>query len=326
MKIKGTMLAIMLVMLLPAVSAFAASGSVPPPTVGLGALNSWLFWPSPYDPKVVFYFGVNNNPVDVLFTKMPPASVYEKWAGEDNPAPLIWYMQHDDPLGKNDPTFGGLFFAQGVTYTPTIIRVMNSEHFAPTMLGGYNPPGITTPANSTWSYAYGWSFGDTPTIAHNYGKVYLTSTAPTTTTTTTTTPSSNKTGTGTVVTKTGTGTGTKPGGSSTKPRKSSTKPGGTGTKPGGSSTKTQNPGGSVGTTTVKPNTVVPPYPPQLRHATMPHNYVQKVRQEQRNLGNHAIPVRRGTPWVIVAAGAAVLIGLGWFGVARWRYRRRYSFR
>ena len=105
------------------------------PAVGMPPLTEWVFNGSNIDPGVDFDYSGN---VVVFPIATNVSSVDAHWNGIDNPAPLLWYAKHVGPTW-----LGQSMMPQGVKYSPALIATMNAEGFAPSMVGGYNPPGIT---------------------------------------------------------------------------------------------------------------------------------------------------------------------------------------
>ena len=102
------------------------------PYAGLPAITKWIFDNNAYSPGIVFVFGTTSEGFP-LNAKAPAAA--KTWGGWDNPSSLIWYYQH---VSKTD--FGNSVFGNGVKYSTRLIEVMKQEHFAPSMVGGVNPP------------------------------------------------------------------------------------------------------------------------------------------------------------------------------------------
>ena len=125
-------------------TASAASGSCSP------ALNSpikgWAWFASP-QPGITFIsdadtqFGFGDFPAGVSY----PAS----WSADpiNNPAPLLWLAQHV----PSDANAFAQIFSSCQSYDPALIQTMNADHFAPSMVGGANPAGITTVSTTTTS-------------------------------------------------------------------------------------------------------------------------------------------------------------------------------
>lgn len=126
---------------------------VPPATTARGApapLTGW-HW-DPRIPGVVFTFAGHPRHWAYSFPTgqepcAPPhgyGAIAAQWGGLDNPAPLRWYAHHV----QESPPLGWWVFGPGPTQhtpiPPRLVAVMNREHFAPSLIGGYNVPGLTT--------------------------------------------------------------------------------------------------------------------------------------------------------------------------------------
>lgn len=103
------------------------------PAAGLPPMTEWLFTSTPYNAGIEFGFGTDFEAFPL--NAYPPKNASTTWGGMDNPAALIWYYQH---VSKTD--FGNSVFGNGVKYSTRLIEVMKQEHFAPSMVGGVNPP------------------------------------------------------------------------------------------------------------------------------------------------------------------------------------------
>jgi len=79
------------------------------------------------------------------------ASIDQSWGGFDNPAPLLWYVQHTP--GSSTQIY--LLFGPCMTYSPALTQAMQTNHFAPSEIGGVNPPGLTAPTNPPTSGSTG---------------------------------------------------------------------------------------------------------------------------------------------------------------------------
>lgn len=107
-------------------------------------------------PMIAWYWGGNGGItvdysgsfVGFPFSQVPSSSVMATWGGIDNPAPLLWYAQHVNKTWLGFTLFGG-------KYTATLIAKMKAQDFAPSMVGGINPPGMSggTSPTSTQSSA-----------------------------------------------------------------------------------------------------------------------------------------------------------------------------
>ncbi len=126
----------------------------------LGGAPAWAY-SSPAQgepPLVAWYWSANNGAINFVYGTdsipfpMPAVSstTTANWSGGDNPDPLLWYAQH---VNK---TWAGTAFAG--KYSAPLMTVMNTEHFNPAMVGGLTVAGLTTPTNSTWSYADSWIY------------------------------------------------------------------------------------------------------------------------------------------------------------------------
>ena len=128
-------------LLAPTGSAFAANGYAANgllsarqnPAAGLPPMTEWLFTSTPYSAGIEFGFGTDFEAFPL--NAYPPKNANTTWGGVDNPAALIWYYQH---VSKTD--FGNSVFGNGVKYSTRLIEVMKQERFAPSMVGGVNPP------------------------------------------------------------------------------------------------------------------------------------------------------------------------------------------
>lgn len=103
------------------------------PYAGLPPMTEWLFTSTPYSAGIEFGFGTDFEAFPL--NAYPPKNASTTWGGMDNPAALIWYYQH---VSKTD--FGNSVFGNGVKYSTRLIEVMKQDHFAPSMVGGVNPP------------------------------------------------------------------------------------------------------------------------------------------------------------------------------------------
>ncbi len=122
------------------VPVFAASGLAPNgllkakynPYAGDPPMTAWAWFSSAGGPT--FLFGTN---AEAFPFPIVPQRLAQAWQAHpiDNPAPLIWYYQH---VSKTD--FGNSVFGNGVKYSLKLIRIMKSDHFAPALVGGVNPP------------------------------------------------------------------------------------------------------------------------------------------------------------------------------------------
>jgi len=164
----------------------AASGPMSPDAGK--TLYGWIFMDTGNDPQgiranVVFDYGAAGfeelplpSGSDPLLPKGGYGTVDHGWGDFDNPAPLIWYTAH--VCGQScDTSIGAIAFARDVNWNPSLVQVMNREHFAPAMIGGVNPPGVTTSPGSTWADADGWIFPNgqngKAVLKQSFGKVYL---------------------------------------------------------------------------------------------------------------------------------------------------------
>lgn len=103
------------------------------PAAGLPPMTAWAWSSNAGGPT--FLFGTND--AEAFPFPIVPHRLAQDWQADpiDNPAPLIWYYQH---VSKTD--FGNSVFGNGVKYSLKLIRIMKSEHFAPALVGGVNPP------------------------------------------------------------------------------------------------------------------------------------------------------------------------------------------
>lgn len=117
----------------------------------------WIYGqlPNGNDPQIVFVFQTSTGTVSNSFPidAVVPQSLAKEWMGHwDDPAPLLWYAQHVDPNWLGWRVFGwGPGPDQHTPLSPQLIATMNAEHFAPSMVGGYDVPGLTAasaPASS----------------------------------------------------------------------------------------------------------------------------------------------------------------------------------
>ena len=108
-----------------------------------------------------------------------PSSIDKNWGGIDNPAPLLWYYQHTP--GSNTQFY--VMFGPCVPYSPQLIQAMKADHFAPSMVSGYNPPGLTAPAPTSPSITPVTSKNPTNPTNPTTPKTTTTPTTPKTTTT-----------------------------------------------------------------------------------------------------------------------------------------------
>ena len=108
------------------------------PYAGLGPMILWAWGNPGNSPEVVFDFG--GNYATYAFDVHVPAAVSNHWGGIDNPAALIWYYHHVSATNLGQSVFG-----PGVLYTPALVKKMKAEHFAPSLVGGYNPPDLGSP-------------------------------------------------------------------------------------------------------------------------------------------------------------------------------------
>lgn len=129
------------VSIISAQPALAASCSGASPAAGQGQLQGWKYDPPQYPggpAAVQFLYGsqIESLPIDSNYA---PNGVLpdQNWGGIDNPAPLIWYYQHEDQI-----ILSCVFLGQGVTYSATVISNMNTNHFSPSAVGGVNPTGV----------------------------------------------------------------------------------------------------------------------------------------------------------------------------------------
>lgn len=117
-----------------------------PMTSSNAPLEKWIYNQMPNAPAIDFVFQTANGPFTVAFglDHPVPADAATKWSGWDNPAPLLWYAQHVDPTWLGWRVFGwGPGPDQHTPLSPQLIATMNAEHFAPSMVGGYDVPGLT---------------------------------------------------------------------------------------------------------------------------------------------------------------------------------------
>lgn len=80
------------------------------------------------------------------FSRVPSSATVATWGGIDNPAPLLWYAQHVNKTWAGWVNFAG-------KYSPALVTKMETEHFAPQMVGGINPAGVTSPTSTPSSVA-----------------------------------------------------------------------------------------------------------------------------------------------------------------------------
>lgn len=127
----------LLVLAAPAVPVSAAGGSSASCIAVLPDIAGW-FWVSSPQPEVVVY-PVETGALTYAIDGFPNQSYPSSWSGLDNPAPLIWLVRHY-------PTYAAAFanlFSSCEVYSPSLVQRMNADHFAPSMVGGVNPPGVT---------------------------------------------------------------------------------------------------------------------------------------------------------------------------------------
>ncbi len=155
--VRKLLLAGILVLAMGAPAAFAATS----PLAGY-TLVQWVFMGPPQFPQPTIEFVYDNGAVQEPFglpiyheAGTPGGSAqsqwfaaYSKidqgWGGWDNPAALLWYAKN-----VNATWIGQTMLAPGVIYTSHLVQQMNAAHFAPSMVGGWNPPGITSAASTS---------------------------------------------------------------------------------------------------------------------------------------------------------------------------------
>ncbi len=315
------------------VLAYNNSQWVPPAG---GTLAAWV-WSSTND-SMNFIFSTNGSTNTFSMDIAPPSSatVLATWAGGDNPAPLLWYQSHVSPgwLGWN--IFGyGSGNTQHTAISAPLIAVMNAERFNPAMVGGYAVSGITTPANSTWSYADSWIYPSglnaSATLKTQGPQVSLTGTAVSSVPPSSTSPAPAPTpspAAPTHSTSTAPASPTQKSTSSSTPVVTQTPPS---TSPAVTAQTTTNPTTTHSTTAVSSQTshtapsasshaVVVPTKPiepshQARHASY-HHYRQALTAEAAHLHGSSAPTSKPWPWV----GLGVVIVAGG-GVSFWQWRR-----
>lgn len=112
----------------------------------------WVYFqlPNGNQSQIIFTFQTGSGTVSNSFPigVAIPTSLASQWMGKvDDPAPLRWYAQHVDPTWLGWRVFGwGPGPDQHTPLAPQLIAVMNREHFAPSMVGGYDVPGLTAAA------------------------------------------------------------------------------------------------------------------------------------------------------------------------------------
>ncbi len=172
-----------LTLLMPAASASSN------PAAG-ETLTDWHYVEKP-QPTIEFDYGPSDEPLSLPNGRDPfrPKGGYQTidahWGGFDNPAPLIWYTEHACGNGC-DTSIAAILMGKGVKYAPDLIKIMNAEHFSPGMIGAPVPKGITTPAQSRFTYADGWIYPEALTppnngvdklgpgkAIHHFGRIYV---------------------------------------------------------------------------------------------------------------------------------------------------------
>lgn len=268
-------------------------------------MEKWLFTDlgAGDSPEVVFYFGPNLAASAFPFpsgaARGTPskgyASIDKLWGGWNNPKPLLWYAQHVNPAWLGWRVFG---YGSGPTqHTPlskALIQTMNQDHFAPSMVGGYNVPGLTAaePAPSPQPAS--------PTAAPS-------STVPSSTAAT---PSESAVPTPTPAV----------------PSKTSTSPSSPLTKAPVSQTASPSPPASpspaAGTGVASPSAGPPSIPPIVTAPTSKAVLVHRLTNDVTALaktpprhGQTKVPTAFPWPWVV---GAVVVLG----GGSLWWWRRR----
>ena len=292
--------------------AFAA-GQPTNPYTGLGPMVAWVWNGSNSDPVIMFDF--NGQAEGFPINRVIASSVSRNWTGIDNPAPLNWYYNN---VSKTD--LGNSVFGAGVPYSTTLISKMQAENFAPSMVGGVNPSGMTSGTTSTPPSTSSGTTTTTPKTSPSPTPTH--STAPVASTTPTVSHSTAP-ATTTDVTKTTTAPVTH----STAPASSSatttTPPTKAVTTPASSQTShTQAPASSKTAPTTKASTLL--QPPGVKKETPPKAYHQIIRRDQKTLeadGHSHHPAIPTPPWVPITAG---VVALGLVGSGGWWAWRRFG--
>lgn len=274
-------------------SVFAASS----PAAGEPPMVAWVWSPPAAQggsDGITFDYG--GNMVGFPFPTVS-SGTSANWGGLDNPAPLLWYathVDHNNPRQMSNDL--GQMFATGVQYSASLIQKMNDEHFAPSMVGGINPSGITTdttpsspsPAGSTSPVSTTPPVSSSPPSTQSSAPV--SSTTPVITTRVTSVAPHSAPVTSAAATTSHTVS------PAVHPQTSTT-------VKAVVSTQTTSPSAS------------PVAPSSQAGVAYPH-YRQHLVAEAANGQHNHVPVGTGPwPW---AVGAAVLVGGGAYGLWRWR--------
>ncbi len=289
-----------------ATPAFAA-GQPANPYTGLGPMVAWV-----WNDGLTFDFSGSQ---DGLPFPAVPTALAQQWSQDpiDNPAPLEWYYQHVSSTDLGNSVFGA-----GVQYSAALIRKMQAENFAPSMVGGVNPSGMTSGTTSTPPSTSSGTTTTTPNTSPSPTPTH--STAPVASTTPTVSHSTAP-ATATSATKTTTDSVTHSTALASSSATTTTPPTKAVTAPVSSQTShTQSPASPKTTSTTKASTLL--QPPGVKKETPPKAYHQIIRRDQKALEAAKLPHRAPspTPWEPIAAGV-VVIGLfgggGWWAWQRW---------
>lgn len=262
------------------------------PTSDNAALTAWVFNAGPDSAGIEFDF--SGSFVTFPFSKLPPSSLEQSFKGLDNPAPLLWYQKHVDPKWLGWSMFGyGPGANEHVPIAAALIDKMNAAHFAPSMVGGYNVPGLTA-VNQTTPPASNPSAPSARPAPNS---------APASTPSQTSTARSHPSSAPSVApsaSHASASTGTKPVAKQSDP-------------PSTPATSTAPSSGTARSSVAPASPVAPSH-----LGTPPYGQYRKtLTADAARLHHHQTP---GTPWPWVIGGI-VLVAAGGYGVWRWRSRR-----
>lgn len=286
----------------PAVAATSPAVNEPP-------MTSWVWAGPPQfpEPEVVFNFSGSFVPFPFPAGNQNGApsqgyaTIDQGWGGFDNPAPLLWYAQH-----VNATWLGQSMFPAGVKYSPQLIAAMNAEHFAPSMVGGVNPPGITTSSTApSPAPAPAPSPSPAPSAPSSSGSTGSGGGSSTSATASNPAPSH-------------TSAGSSSAGGTAAPRPAS------GSAPTGSGSSAPAPASGSNTAPASGSSATPGKPAWPAAATQGPSlgqYRRTIQADAARLHHQAAPTRPSVPWwPWVAAGAAIVAG-GGGGLVWWRRRQ-----
>lgn len=275
-----------------------AAGQPANPATGVGPMVGWYWYNSGGGQQEEFFFG--SSTVSMPFPSSS-ALVDQAWSGIDNPAPLEWYYNNVSKTWLGTSVFGA-----GVQYSATLISKMHAENFAPSMVGGVNPSGMTS---STVSAPPSASSGTTPKTSPSPTPTH--STAPVASTTPTVSHSTAPTTT-TDITKTTTAPVTHSTAAASSSVTAVTPPTKAVTAPSSLSPKASPMAQAQASTALEPPGIKQETPPVVYRRTIAHDR-QTLKQHHR----HSAPP---IPWIPVVAG---LVGVGLVASGGWWAWRRF---